>query len=445
MGQRTRILTEIWGFDGWKVKGAYFEWADGTRADVAPPMGMQMNARLVLVVERCWGARCGECFGACRGKHETLRTRRWHDLSWGTHQVDVEATPIRVKCKRCGSCPVELLAWADTYQRETRRLQHYLALQSASMPTSHVAVLHGLTWGTVRRAEAAALARWLATRTPVALRHVGIDEKYLGRRHKRDEKWVTIISNNETGEPLWIEFGRGREGVERWLRTLAKEDKAKIELFVMDMHDPFKAAVRGDPDLAHAKVVHDAFHIIKRANEAITEIRKDIFFRAGPTMRGIGRGKHWLVLRNWDNTSDQQRDSLREILRGNKQLARSYWIVDELRAVLHAPDRASIEAGLYRILMRTQRRDNKHLRKLHDSLREHWNEIVALGEHRPATGRVEALNNNWESLVRRSRGHRDLDWLLLKLRFMTANPIRNERGVQRFLALGLQPPMRAAA
>ncbi len=54
---------------------------------------------------------------------------------------------------------------------------------------------------------------------------------------------------------------------------------------------------------------------------------------------------------------------------------------------------------------------------------------------------MEALNNNWETLVRRARGYRDLAYLLLKLRFMTANPIRFADGVRRFLALGIPAPM----
>jgi hypothetical protein len=36
-------------------------------------------------------------------------------------------------------------------------------------------------------------------------------------------------------------------------------------------------------------------------------------------------------------------------------------------------------------------------------------------------------------------------YLLLKLRFMVANPIRKEDGIKRFLALGLQPPPAKAA
>jgi hypothetical protein len=80
------------------------------------------------------------------------------------------------------------------------------------------------------------------------------------------------------------------------------------------------------------------------------------------------------------------------------------------------------------------------MRALHDSLRNHFDPIVALGEHRPPTGRIEALNNNWETLVRRARGYRNLPKLLNRLRFMTANPIRSGQHIERFLAIGATPP-----
>ncbi len=53
----------------------------------------------------------------------------------------------------------------------------------------------------------------------------------------------------------------------------------------------------------------------------------------------------------------------------------------------------------------------------------------------------ERIHNNWETLVRRARGYRDHDYLLRKLRFMVANPIRTNDGIRRFVALGLTPPM----
>jgi len=313
------------------------------------------------------------------------------------------------------------------------------------MPTSHVAVHYGLGWHTVRRAEQEALARWLATRAPVLLRMVGIDEKYLGRRHTFEDKYVTVVSNLETGEPIWIGFGRRQATVEAWLATLSPDEKAAIELFAMDMHGPFIQAIRDDEQLRLIPIVHDPFHIIKRANAALDELRRETFFRAGPELRALGRGKRWLYLRAWEGCSADQQADLGRFLAGNGKLARAWQVVDELRGVLRAPDRHTMIVGLNHVLTRIAKRANVPMRKLHDSLCQHYLAIVALGEHHPPTGRVEALNNNWETLLRQARGYRDLSYLLLKLRFATVNPIRTEDGVRRFLALGLPAPYRKAA
>ena len=146
-------------------------------------------------------------------------------------------------------------------------------------------------------------------------------------------------------------------------------------------------------------------------------------------------------MKAWERTTADERARLHQLLAQNRTLARAYQIKEELREVLAAPDGASMKKGLGHILRRTRSYAVRPLRRLHDTLHERWHEIIALAVHRPATGRVEALNNNWETLVRRARGYRDHDYLLRKLRFMVANPIRSNDGLRRFVALGLTQPM----
>lgn len=153
----------------------------------------------------------------------------------------LEYAPVRVKCPRCGAHATERLPWAEPRQRQSTRLQHHLALDAYSMPLSHVATKYALSWRTVRRAEADALARWESSRHSKPPRQVGVDEKWLGRRHKRAEKFVTIVSNLESGEPVWIGYGRGEPTLARWLASLSHEQKAAIRLFATDMHTPFAA------------------------------------------------------------------------------------------------------------------------------------------------------------------------------------------------------------
>jgi len=446
MSQRTRILTQITGFAGWKVHEARWEAKDGRAMTPVAGYDVPTDAVLVLVMQRRWAARCSHCMAICDSRHECGKRRRWIDLPWAGRRVVLEYAPDRVKCRRCGTHATELVGWADTRQRQTRRLQQHVAFDAFSMPLSHVATKYGLAWHTVRRAEHDAIARWERTRPPRVLRYVGLDEKWLGRRHKRPEKFVTIVSNLETGEPVWIGYRRDADTVKAWLATLTPQQKAQLVLFASDMHEPFKKAVREDAALAHVVYAHDPFHIIKRAGEAITELRRELFFRAGPKMRGIGRGARWLVLRPWDKLDDDDRRRLRHLFAlTNGKLGRAYQAVEQLREALRAPDEIALADALWPVLQRTARRNNVPMRKLHDSLVEHMDGILAFAQHRAPTGRIEALNNNWEALVRRGRGYRDHHYLLRKLRFLTANPVRTRDGILRFLALGLTPPTAEAA
>jgi hypothetical protein len=154
--------------------------------------------------------------------------------------VIIEYAPWRLACRRCGAHSVELLGWADPYQRQSRRLQQNLALDAFSMPLLHVSTKWGLSWHTVRRAELDAVERWDRTVRRL-LRMVGVDER-ARRRHKRKEKFVTIVSDLEM--PIWTARARS-ETLKTWL-DCSLSQKALIAVRGR-MHEPFKKAVRDDP------------------------------------------------------------------------------------------------------------------------------------------------------------------------------------------------------
>jgi len=130
---------------------------------------MLRGTRLVLVAERRSLPRRSRCGAQCRKVHEGLSSRRWADLPWAGHPVEIEYVACRVKCRAFETPSVEMVAWADPHQRQSRRLQQRLAIEAASMPVMRVAALHELSWLTVRRAEERALALWVETR-PVCRR-----------------------------------------------------------------------------------------------------------------------------------------------------------------------------------------------------------------------------------------------------------------------------------
>jgi transposase len=137
----------------------------------------------------------------------------------------------------------------------------------------------------------------------------------------------------------------------------------------------------------------------------------------------------------WERCTPAQQSDLKALLAFNTRLAAAYQVKEELRGVLAAPDEKAMAKGMRRILRRTQRKANVHMRKLHDSLGRHLPQILDFGKYRPPVGRIEALNNNWETLVRQARGVRDYEYLRRKLAFLVVNPLRSKAGVRNFLSL----------
>ena len=67
----------------------------------------------------------------------------------------------------------------------------------------------------------------------------------------------------------------------------------------------------------------------------------------------------------------------------------------------------------------------------------HLEGIAAYCFHPVRFGVVESINTTIKAVLRRARGMRDEELLLLKLRWATAHPIRSSRDLARFMSLQL--------
>jgi transposase len=145
------------------------------------------------------------------------------------------------------------------------------------------------------------LERWAATRREPALRQMGVDEIYGGK----NDRFLTVVSNLETGEPLWFGKERKKEMLDEFLRTqLRSGQRRRIEACCVDMWEAFRLSI--EEWVPGCCIVYDKFHIIQHANDAVEEVRRAEFFRKGPKMRDVIKGKRWLLLsagRTWRRNS----------------------------------------------------------------------------------------------------------------------------------------------
>src|SRR5712691_8489894 len=74
------------------------------------------------------------------------------------------------------------------------------------------------------------------------------------------------------------------------------------------------------------------------------------------------------------------------------------------------------------------------MEKLGDFLVRHLEGIAAYCFHPVRFGVVESVNTTIKAILRRARGIRDEEMLLLKLKWATAHPIRSSRDLARLLS-----------
>jgi transposase len=356
---------------------------------------------------------CGGCGISVREIHSWTE-RRLRDLPWGTWTVWLRVEVHRVRCRRCG-VRTERLPFVEGKVHYTARLEAAVARACEAAPVHRVAAQRGLPSETVRRMDKRVLRRWAADRPRTPVRYLGVDEIFLGKR----DKFLTVVSDLETGEPLWVGLERKQETLDRFFaEALSPARRRAVRAVCVDMWEPFRLSLQ--QHLPDAKIVYDKFHVLRHASAALDETRRAEFFRQGAEARDLIRGKRWLLLRRWAHLDGEQRQTLRDLFALNRRLAKAYLLKEQL-AQLWA---YTYEGAAYRFLinwllaLRWQRLPA--FQKLGALLMRHLSGILNYCHEKVPFGKVEAINGNIRAMLRRGRGYRDHEYLLLKVRKATA-------------------------
>ena len=80
----------------------------------------------------------------------------------------------------------------------------------------------------------------------------------------------------------------------------------------------------------NCRIVYDKFHVLQHANKAIDEVRRAEFFRKGGRMRGVVKGKRWLLLTRWMNLDSQKRQQLNDLFALNRRVMKAYLLKESL-------------------------------------------------------------------------------------------------------------------
>ena len=370
----------------------------------------EKNKAIDLWVRRKRGNRKLECSGCGRKYTDAYdsRERAVRDLPWSAFQVTVHIEVYRVKCEECG-VRIEKVPLLPSKAPFSQRFEDAVGQACESASARQVARRMGLAESTVRAIDLRYLERWEAKRRQPPLRQMGIDEIYRGKKGK----FLTVVCNLETGEPLWFGKDRKQETLDEYFRSeLVSRQRKRIEAACVDMWEPFRLSI--EQWAPQSKIVYDKFHILQHANDAIDEVRKAEFFRQGRKKRGLIKGKKWLLQSRWKNLTPSRRGELNRLFELNRRVFKAYLLKESLERLWNYRYPGAMINYLQRWMDQLKWQRLAPFEKLAATLLKHLDGIANYCRTKVRFGVVEALNGNIRMLINRGRGYQNLRYLLLK-------------------------------
>jgi len=318
---------------------------------------------------------------------------------------------------RCPDCGVkrEKVPQLPSKAPFSKRFEEAVGLACESAAVRRVARQLGLSPSTVRAIDHRYLKRWAASRRKPALRQMGIDEMYLGKQ----QKFLTVVSNLETGEPLWFGRDRKKETLDEFFaQHLSGFQRSVIRAACVDMWEPFRQSL--EQWVPKCQIIYDKFHILQHAGKAVDEVRRAEFFRKGGPARDIVRGKRWLLLTSWVHLDRAKKRQLNQLFALNRRVMKAYLLKESLARLWDYIYEGAMLRYLQSWIDQLRWQRLAPMEKLAVMLLKHLEGILNYCRTKVPMGVVEAVNGNIKALLRRGRGYRDLNYLLLKAQRLAA-------------------------
>ena len=365
-----------------------------------------------LVARRNSRPVCPEC-GKVGPMYDRQPERLFEYLPVWTFKVFFRYAPRRVNCSVHG-VKVEALPWAYGKERMTFSYQVYLARWAKRLSWKGVADIFETSWDTVFRAVKFVVDHGLAHRNLDGVTEIGVDEIAVFKGHK----YLTLVYQLNAGarKLLWCGPERRTKTLLRFFWEFGKERSAQLKFVCSDMWAPYlKVIAKKAPQALN---ILDRFHIMRKFNEAIDEIRRDEVkrFKADEQENVLERGR-WLLLKRPENLDEKQTTRLAKLLKLNLASIKGYLLREDFQQFwdFQQPDTAG--KFLDNWVTRALQTDLAPMKKVARMLRGHkpliLNWFKAKG--RLSSGAVEGLNLKAKLTMRKAFGFKTLEYLQIAL------------------------------
>lgn len=319
----------------------------------------------------------------------------------------------RVNCKNC-DVKIEIVPWADGKHQLTYAYRIFLARWAKRMSWKEVAEAFSTTWDHVYRAVTYVVDFGLKHRDLSGITSIGVDEIQFGKGHD----YLTVVYQIDQGRKRLLSVVQNRtvKSFIRALREIGNHNLISIRYVCSDMWRPYLKVIQ--KKLPHALHVLDRFHIVKKLNEAVDDVRRDeakILKTQG--YENVLNNSRYCFLKNPQNLTDKQVIKLHDLMRYDLKSIRAYLLKESFQAFWQYTSPTWAQRYLTLWCTRAMRSKLPSIKKFVKTIRSHEVLIMNWFKAKKAysSGSVEGLNRKVNLVTRKAYGYKRFDVLKIVL------------------------------
>ena len=348
---------------------------------------------------------CSEC-GRPGAVYDHQRTDRRFEFVplWGLAVFFVYRMR-RVDCRQCGRVVIEKVPWCDGKHQTTITYRWFLSNWARRLSWSEVATIFHTSWQTVYRSVRHAVIWGIANDSRAGVTSIGIDEIAWRKGHR----YLTLVYQIDEGRRrlLYIARDRTKDALHGFFDLLSPKQLSELKFVVSDMWKNYLDVIRDR--VGHAVHLLDRFHVMKKLNEAIDQVRREETQRLKRDgYEPVLKSARWCFLKRPENLTNRQTVTLKELLAYNLQTVRAWLSREEFQRFWCYQTAGWAGRFLDEWTSRTMRSRLEPMKKVARTLRAHRDLLLnwfhAKGQL--SAGTVEGLNGKAKLTMKKAYGFR---------------------------------------
>ncbi len=348
------------------------------------------------------GCRCVQCGRRGRIVSQGRELRSWEDIALLGRRVLLWYQPKEIECPTHGRGQEEI-PWAAAYSRITYRSEWRICTLCQIMTQKAAAQILCMAPSTLSDILHRIITRVRSGHHVRGLKSIGIDEISYKKRHR----YATLVYDLDRAKVVWVGAGKGRDTIDRFFNAAMSEgQKRRIRWASSDMSDAYIEAVKAH--CPNAKLVIDRFHIVKKLNEAVDEVRKEQWRQLGTEKGKAVKGLRWLLGMSPATRTRADTRQLKGLARGNRRIYRAWVLKDEFEQFWTYRYAGRAKTFLKRWMTAALRSRLPSMREFVGTLRKHSENILTYIERSLTNAVAEGINRIVKIAKNRASGFRGL-------------------------------------